>query len=308
MAQRSIWTGKLWVSALFGIDVSIVKAFGEDPDNEGFKQVCECHQQPFKRTEVCVGGNRRLTKDMEAAGDTDKTTRLVKAVVRDGSYYVVPDDQIKLINDAVASKVIRAEYRVPVSEAPIEQIDAAYYVRAEPGSEPGLNAIHTALGETGEALVGQWTARTVPRVVLIHPMSNALVLNTVRYASQVLAPDERVTAHLGTSLSAAETQGAVDLLNILPLDNTCWQGFESEAVNLKQKIVASVLAGKPAPKRDEPEAGPAPSAGLLDQLNAALAAAGGASKGQAKPKPAPKRKAAAAPLGSRKAAARKPKA
>ena len=303
MAQRSIWSGKLWVSALFGIDVDVVKAYGAYEDDEAFKQVCECHEQPFKRTEVCVGGNRRLTRDMEAAGDTENTTRLVKAVVRDGSYYVVADEQIKLINDAVSSKVIRAESRVPMAEAPIEQIAEAYYLRAKAGSEPGLQAIHQALGETGEGLVGTWTARTVPRIVLIHPMSSALVLNTVRYASEVVAPDEKVQAHLAASVSAAEVQGAVDLLNILP-SGADWQGFESESVKLKQKIVAAVLAGKPAPKQAEPDAAPAPAAGLLDQINAALAAAGG-SQGQAKRKAAPKRQAAPAPLGTRKGAAAK---
>ncbi len=286
---RSTWQGKLWVSALMGVDVQMFKATQDYEGDEGFREVCECHGLPFKRTQVCVGGKRRLTEALVKAGDVADTTPMVKAVQRGDDYVVVPGDQIKAINASLTDKTLRTEYRVPMDEAPTEQITESYFVCAAPGNEPGLAAIHEALAETGEALVGTWTARSVPRLVLIHPVGDTLRMSVVRYAAEWVTPDANAKAHRAVKLSVAERNAAVQMIGLVDGKAPNWSSFESDAVKARQSVIGAVLAGKPVPAKAEPVAA-APAAGsLMDQLNAALAAAGGA-----KPKAPAKRKAAPA--------------
>jgi non-homologous end joining protein Ku len=306
MAQRSLWSGKLQVNALFGADVSVVKASDAYEGDESFREVSECHHEPFRRVTTCpVCDKRRLTREMEAAGDTANTTRLVKAVQRGTDYFVVSDDQIKQINAAVSSKVIQALYRVPFDHAPLEQIAEAYYVRAQLGSEGNLAAIHYALGETGECLVAQWTPRTRPRLVIIHPTDDSLVLNAVRYPAEIVQPEPEVMAHLAFKPSDEELALAIQLIGTLS-NKVKWDAFEDESVAIKAKIIAAVTKGKPVPTVAGPTAAPAPAADMMAQLQAALAATqppgGGVGRGR---KPAAKKVAAPAPRGTRKAAAEK---
>jgi non-homologous end joining protein Ku len=289
---KTTWSGTLSLSALVAPQVTIGSAVEGYEGGVSLKQVCECHNKPFKREEKCVGGKLRRTQARVKAGRLKGTTPMVMAFEEeDGTFTPVPAeilDEVKDTLDDEGGGEILPVGCVPYGEAPMEYATNLHYVRAadSKGAKHALGVIHRYLvEEEGRVLMAKWPSRGCEHLVAIHPVGEVLVMNEILYAQEVRDPDddERCSWHYPSveSAPAKEVKLVGQLLDALGEFDLAEE--EDLSVVLKAQKVAELRAGKkPAKRKAKAEPVEPEPTDLAALLEASVAAATGAQAAPAK--------------------------
>jgi len=194
-----------------------------------------------------------------------------------GQYVRFTADEIKALDEKATNAIDIGEF-VPLAAVDRIYLEKVYYLGAGKGGERAYRLLVAALGDTGRAALGQYSARGKQYLVLIRPMGDLLVMEQLHYhgelksADEVPRPDVVIKdAELALARQLIE-QGAVDEFKPENYRDTV-RDRVLEAI--QQKVDGQEITAEPAAPQTK-------IIDLMDALKASLAKRG-ASTAEKKP-------------------------
>lgn len=240
-------------------------------------------------------GYQRINK---RTGKTIQSSDVVKGIRQEGGEYVLlSDEQIKAAYPA-STQTIEIETFVKAAEIPFLLLEKPYYLEPTGKGEKVYALLREAMFEAGVIGISRVVMHTKEHLAALIPMGSGLVLNTIRWASEIRPledlklPAEGKTA---AGLKAAELKMATQLIADMTArwDATQYEDRFVRAVQaLVQKKVDAGDTKTVAPLEDAPSATSTSNVVDLTELLARSLSqrvgAGTASKDKAKAAPAAK--------------------
>ncbi|MBU7576270.1 MAG: Ku protein [Hydrogenophaga sp.] len=242
-------------------------------------------------------GYQRINK---RTGKPIKGDDIVKGVQQDdGEYVIVSDEQIKAAYP-VSTQTIEIESFVQAAEIPFLLLEKPYYLEPIGKGEKVYALLREAMAQAGVIGIARVVMHTKEHLAALIPMGPALVLNTIRWASEIRPVEDLKLPAAGKSaagVKAAELKMATQLISDMtgPWDP---EAYENRFVSAVQALVRQkVKAGDTktvTPLEDATEAAaPSNVVDLTELLARSLAGRkGGTPKAAAAKKTAPARRRA----------------
>jgi DNA end-binding protein Ku len=251
---KSIWNGTI----AFGLVAVPIKVYSAtESKTVSFREV---HAKDGSRIE-----HRRIcTKDGKVVDYKD----IVKG------YEVGRNKFVELTDDEIAaaagsqSKRLDVDHFVPAEEIDPDFYEKTYYLGAGDKGKPAYALLHAALEKAGRAGVGRWIFHNRERTVVIRPLGDVLALHTMRFAAEVVDPDELELGRVRKKPAAREIKMAASLVESLhtKFDPTEYEDTYRQAV---LDVIERKAEGKNIEPPDEPE--PEQADDLVAALEASLA-------------------------------------
>jgi DNA end-binding protein Ku len=261
----------------------------------------------FNQLDADTGARIRYRRVSDATGEEVPTEKIVKGYeIEPGQYVIVEADEIAALQPK-KSRAIEIEDFVDLSEIDPVYFEQPYYLIPDKDAAKPYRLLVDVMGELNKVAVGRFVLRSKEALVAIRPVDGVLLLETMRYADEVLAADrDAPIAEPDTEPSERELEMARQLVNALAgvFDPEKYHDeYREELIALIERkaageeIVASATPEEPAKVLD-----------LMAALEASLARTGSKSSASgdgAAAKPAPARKAAKRAPAKKAAAPRK---
>jgi DNA end-binding protein Ku len=214
-------------------------------------------------------------------------------------YVVFSRDELEQLNPA-KTRAIEIQDFVDIEQIDPIYFDSPYYLAPAEGAEKAYGLLVRAMEASGKAAIARFVLRNKEHLAAIRPMDGVLTLTTMRFADEVVSPQELddVLPDSSPRVEKREREMAEKLIDSLAADFKP-EKYRDEYREQLLSLIEQKAEGKQvvASESEEPEPTKAPD--LMAALEESLAAVksedlGG--DGAAKPKP--KRKAAAKSSGS----------
>jgi DNA end-binding protein Ku len=202
-------------------------------------------------------GYQRINK---STGKTVEWDDIVKGYEYEkGEYVVLSDEDFRQAN-VEATQTIDIQGFVEPSEIPPMYYDTPYYLAADKRGEKVYTLLREALVKSGTVAIGLVVIRTKQHVCTLMPVGDTLLLNTLRYADEVLDPAEHAPATKSLEdarVSQREFGMAVKLLEDMRLKWDPAEFHDTYREDLLRRIDEKVEAGQtktltPAPAKASP--------------------------------------------------------
>jgi DNA end-binding protein Ku len=258
----------------------------------------------FHQLEAGTNARVRNKRVSEQTGEEVPYDRIVKGYeIEPGQYVVVEADELTALAPK-ASRQIEIEDFVDLADIDPVYFEQPYFLVPDKNAEKAYRLLAEVMQEQGKVAIGRFVMRSKEALVAIRAVDGVLVLETMRYADEVLAPDrDQALPDAGTEPTEREMEMARQLVNSLAADfdpDKYHDEYREELLGLIEKKAA----GEEIVAPEAPEE-PAKVLDLMAALEASLARTGAKA-------PAPTTKAAKAPArsatGTAKKAAKKPAA
>jgi DNA end-binding protein Ku len=253
----------------------------------------------FHQLEEGTGSRIRLRRVSEQSGEEVPNERIVKGYeLEAGRYVVVEADELASLKPK-ATRQIEIEDFVDLADIDPVYFEQPYYLIPDKENAKAYRLLVDVMADLGKVAIGRFVLRSKEALVAIRPLDGVLVLETMRFADEVLAADrEQPLAEPASEPSAREKDMAKQLVNSLTAvfdPEKYHDEYREELLALIEKKAAGeeIVA---APEAEEP----AKVLDLMAALEASLARTG---EKQAKSAAAPRQKAAANTAKSSKRAA-----
>ena len=222
------------------------------------------------------------------------------------AFEVTPDRYVPLTKDELEAMAPEKTRAIEVQDfVDLEQIDpiyfnSPYYLGPAEGAEKAYSLLVKAMEESGKVAIARFVFRNKEHLAALRPSDGVLTLTTMRFADEVVSPDELddVLPEGKQKVAAKEVEMAEQLIESLTTD------FDPGAYRdeYREQLLALIerkAEGKDvleAPEVEEPQPTKAPD--LMAALEESIAAVKGGDKGKGKAKaakPKAKKKAKATP-------------
>ncbi|KQP23066.1 Ku protein [Pseudorhodoferax sp. Leaf267] len=243
-------------------------------------------------------GYKRVNK---RTGKEIQRENIVKGIKQeDGDYVVLSEDQIKAAYPK-ATQTIEIECFVTAAEIPFTLLEKPYYLEPIGKGEKVYALLREAMAQAGVIGIARVVMHSKEHLAALVPAGPALMLNTIRWASEIRSPEELKLPAAGKStLKPAELKMAEQLIGDMTQtwDPEAFSDQFTGAIHalVKRKIEAGDTKQVTA-LEDAPESsGGSNVVDLTELLAKSLAGRRPAAKPPAKkaaPKPAAKKTAAA---------------
>ena len=257
----------------------------------------------FHQLEEGTGARIRYRRVSEQSGEEVPNERIVKGYeVEPGRYVVVENEEVAGLKPK-ASRQIEIEDFVDLADIDPVYFEQPYYLVPDKDNAKAYRLLSDVMEDLGKVAVGRFVLRSKEALVAIRPVDGVLVLETMRFADEVLAPDrEQPLAEPASEPSDREKEMARQLVLSLTAD------FDPEKYHdeYREELLALIdrkAAGEEivaAPETEEP----AKVLDLMAALEASLERAG-AKQAKSDRAPAAKAPARAAKPSKRAAPAKK---
>ncbi|HZM64454.1 MAG TPA: Ku protein [Candidatus Saccharimonadales bacterium] len=254
--MRPIWNG----SISFGLVNIPVRMFSGTNPRQGIDldMLHKADNAPIRYARVC-------RKDgMEVPWDD-----IVKGYeYRDGDYVVLTKKELEQI-DEKRTQTIDIQQFVLEDEIDIRYFEKPYYLEVVKGGEKAYALLHAALNKTGKLALAKFVLHEREHIAVIKPVGRALVLNQMRYPSDLREPGE---LHLPTEKEVNEKE--VDMAIKLIGQDT--KPFIAEDLKdtytdeLEAMIKAKTKGKKPSKVKDNEMPKETSSKDLMSALKASL--------------------------------------
>jgi DNA end-binding protein Ku len=215
--------------------------------------------------------NKRTGKDIQA-------DNIVKGIKQDdGDYVVLSEDQIKAAYPK-STQTIEIESFVKASEIPFTLLETPYYLEPIGKGEKVYALLRESMAEAGVIGIARVVMHTKEHLAALIPSGAALVLNTIRWASEIrpLAdiklPAEGKTA---AGLKPGELKMAAQLISDMTAPWKSGDYSDKFSTAIRELVRKKVAAGETetvTPLEDAPtEAGTSNVVDLTDLLAKSLA-------------------------------------
>lgn len=278
MAARSIWNGTL----TFGTVAIPVKLFtATERKTISFREVRESDGARISHQRVGADSGEEVPyKEIEKAYDTGK------------GIVVLTKEEIAAA-EGPRPKVIEIERFVKADEIDPVFYDKPYHVGANKGGEHAYRVLLAALEQSGRVGIGRFSLRQREQLVALRPLQGVLMLQTMRFADELVDPGDLELPSLKKKPAEREITMAAKLVEMLAGD---WEpeAFEDTYTDAVMELIEAKAAGK---KVKRARAKQATGDDLMSALEASLEAAGPAKRG--KPRATPRRAPTKKPAGGK---------
>jgi DNA end-binding protein Ku len=258
----------------------------------------------FNQLEEGTGARIRYKKVSEQTGEEVPTERIKRGYeISKGRYVMIEPGELDVLKPK-GSHAIEIEEFVDLDEIDPVYFEQPYYLQPDAKGMKPYKLLVDAMTEMNKVAIGRIIVRSKERLVAIRPLDGVLVVETMRYADEVLSRDALQPEDV--DLTERERTMARQLVESLSVDDFTPEKFHDEYREQVLELIERKAAGEEIVAEPEIEA-PAKVLDLVAALEASLAKADTAkerhpSVAAAKPA-APAKKAAAKPA---KKAAKQP--
>ncbi len=251
--MKPIWSGAISFGLIY-IPVRLYNASeSQDLDLDMVRRGDHCR---IRYARVCrETGEEVPWEDIEKAYEYKK-----------GEYVVLTDEDFKR---ASVRKRQTIDIMTFVNAAEIDQkyLEKPYYVEPAKEATKAYALLCQALTQSGKVGIARFVMRTRERIALVKAEKDVIILDQMRYASEVRPPG-KLDLPEGEHVSSRELDMAVKLINQLTEPWRPEQYHDTYVEDLK-RIVAEKVAGKtPEPVKEEPV--PVDVTDLFAKLTASL--------------------------------------
>ncbi len=255
---RAIWSG----SVSFGlVNVPVKLVTATSSKEVRFHQLHEADSGRISQKRVC-------SLDGEEVDYAD----IVKGYDLGGGRYVVIDPEELATVDAEATRTIDIEEFVDLVDIDPVFFEKSYYLVPDGRAEKPYALLAEVMTETGKVALGRFVLRTKQYLAALRAREGVLVLATMLYADEVIAPAElEVPTTAATKPTERELDMATRLVESLSADFDPAKYHDDH----REKVLALVEAkaeGSSIAAPEEPTAA-APVVDLMAALEASLSAA-----------------------------------
>jgi DNA end-binding protein Ku len=134
--------------------------------------------------------------------------------VRQGRYVVVAKEEIDAAGGS-RSRIIDVDRFVPVADIDPVFYAKAYFVGSQDEGADAYKLLQAALARTERAALGRFTFHHREYLAAIRAYKNVMVLHTMRFADELVAPKELEVPKLGRKPGAREVEMAKRLIDAL---------------------------------------------------------------------------------------------
>lgn len=294
---RSIWKGAISFG-LVHIPVSLHPATRDDRIDFDW----------LDRRSMDPVGYKRINKRTGKAIDKEEIVRGVK--IEDGRYVVLEDDEIRAAYPKTM-QTIEIEAFVEASEIAFVHLERPYYLAPLGKSEKVYVLLRETLAQTGRIGIARIVLNTRQHLAGLIASGPALILNTLRWSSEILPVDELPVPAEGTGavkLSEGEKRMAAQLVTdmSMPWDPAHYSDtFRDAIMKLVDQRAEAGETASVTPIETEPSAASLGSnvVDLTELLRRSLGKGGAKPERDAAPERAParSRKPARAGVGKKRA-------
>ena len=214
-------------------------------------------------------GYKRVNK---RTGKEIQSIDIVKGIKQDdGDYVILSDEQIKAAYPK-STQTIEIETFVKASEIPFTLLETPYYLEPVGKAEKVYALLREAMAEAGVIGIARVVMHTKEHLAALIPSGAALVLNTIRWASEIRPADELKLPAQGKTaagLKPAELKMAAQLISDMTAP---WRSadyadrFSAAVQELVNKKVAAGQTETVTPLEDAPADGAASNVVDLTEL------------------------------------------
>ncbi len=272
---RAVWKGAI-IFGLVHVPIALVPASQETGIDFDWLDQRSMDPVGYKRI------NKRTGKEIESE-------HIVKGIKQaDGDYVILSDEQIKAAYPT-ATQTIDIEAFVAAAEIPFVLLERPYHLEPIGKAEKVYVLLREAMLAAGVIGIARVVISTREHLAALIPTASALMLNTLRWSSEIRAPDElKLPAPGRGGVKPAELKMATQLIAEMtgPWQPEAHAERFSAAINaLVQKKIEAGQTQSVATLEDAPAAG---SSNVVDL--SALLAQSLAQRSKAAPAPAPKKR------------------
>ena len=226
--MRPMWSGSLSFG-LVNIPVSLYKASDEN-------------RPPFHYLHKQDAGRVRYVRVCQADGKEVDYKDLVHGYeYRKDEFVVLTDSDLEKANVRKTSTIDIVAFVDP------DQVDTVYYAQPyylapNKGAEKAYSLLAQALDKTGKVGIGKFVFKNREHIGMLRPHGKALILQQIRYDSE-LRPTDELAIPAGNTGTSDELKMAVSLINQLagPFEPAKYHDTYREDID---RIVAERVAGK----------------------------------------------------------------
>ena len=186
---------------------------------------------------------------------------IVKGVkLEDGDYVVLGEDEIKAAFPK-STQTIEIESFVKASEIPFILLERPFYLEPIGKGERVYALLREAMLEAGVIGIARLVMHTKEHLAALVPSGPALILNTIRWASEIRAPEDLklpAPGKTGSSLKPSELKMAAQLIGDMTgtwKPETYTDTFTAAVQALVKRKVDAGKTERVTPLEDAPEAG-----------------------------------------------------
>jgi len=140
----------------------------------------------FNQLDRESGSRVRYKKMAESTGEVVDQSRIVKGYeLTPGQYVVVEPDELKAMAPK-SSRSIEIEQFVDLEEIDPLLFDTPYYLQPDPNTLKPYKLLVEAMADTNKVAIGRIVLRTKESLAAIRSLDGMLVIETMRYADEVL--------------------------------------------------------------------------------------------------------------------------
>lgn len=254
--MRATWSGMISLG-LVNIPVQIFTVAREEKTS--------FHQMHKKDS-----GRVRYQKVCGACGEILDTDDIIKGYeYKKGQYVLITDEELDKIN-LDSNKSINIQSFVDSSEIDTLQFDKAFYIAPDENGERAYVLLRQALRETGKAGIGKVVFRTREQLAAVWVKNDALVLEILHYADEMIKKDE-----LGIPAADAQlVENELKLAKILVDQMTSSfdpAAYHDEYENALREIINKKIEGEEVTA--PPQVQPTEIIDIVSALKASLAGA-----------------------------------
>ena len=257
----AIWTG----SISFGLVQVPVRLVGATKSKD----------VSFNQLEEGTGARIRYKKVSDATGEEVTPDRIKKGYeISKGRYVMIEPDDLDSLRPK-GSHAIEIEEFVDLDEIDPVYFEQPYYLVPDKTGGKPYKLLVEAMTELNKVALGRIIVRSKERLVAIRVLDNMLVVETMRYADEVLPRDELLPAEDDVELTDRERLMARQLVESLAVDEFQPEKFRDEYREQVLDLIERKAAGQEIVAEPVVEA-PAKVLDLVAALEASLEKAAGA--------------------------------
>lgn len=268
----SLWKGAL-AFGLVNIPVELRSAV-RSAETISFRQLERASLKPIKQERVS-----------SVDGKTVPWSEIVKGYeLPDGKFVVLTDDDFEKVSTAMTRTLELTDF-VPADSVDTRYYDQPYFLVPQAGGEKAYALLRDALAETGKIGIGTFALRQKQHLAAIRPIGDALMLEMMRFESELVPPDElSLPKSDDVQVRPQERRMAVQLIEALSEEFDASK-YRDEYTEKLRAIIKAKAKGK---RIDVPDVSAPESTKVVDlvsRLQESLAASGGKKRASARKQP-----------------------
>jgi DNA end-binding protein Ku len=279
---RAIWSGSISFG-LLNVPVKLYSAVSRK--NVSFRELRASDSSRIRHKRVA-----------EADGEEVPYEEIVKGYeLAPEQYVVLTKEELDEMNPK-KTRAIEIEAFVDLDEIDPIYFDHPYYLGPDKGAEKAYALLTKAMEEQKKVAVARFVLRNKENLAAIRPMNSVLTMATMRFADEVVSPDEisEVFGENGESPRKAEVDMAKQLIESLAQDFDASE-YKDEYREELLALIERKAKGEEIVEVEGEEPKPTKAPDLMAALEESLAAVKSEplAEGSTAKKPAPKKRAPA---------------